>query len=61
MDKHNLELLRGPVSLASCADLSGQSGHVTLTSPALLRVRPRSLVIYMKNVNEYNYNKQVGR
>ena len=48
IDKHNLELLCAPVSFMSGTDVSGQSGIVTLTSPALLKIKPRSLVIYMK-------------
>ena len=48
IDKHNLELLCTPVSFMSGTDVSGQSGIVTLTSPALLKIKPRSLVIYMK-------------
>ena len=48
IDKHNLELLSAPVSFMSGTDVSGQSGIVTLTSPALLKIKPRSLVIYMK-------------
>lgn len=48
LKRHNLELLCAPVSLSSCMDVSGQSGTVTLNCPGLLRIRPRSLVIYMK-------------
>lgn len=49
LDKHNLELLCAPVSFMSGTDVSGQSGIITLTSPALLKIKPRSLVIYMKH------------
>ena len=48
LDKHKLQLLSSPVSLTSGGDVTGQSGVVTLTSPALLKIKPRSLVICLK-------------
>lgn len=49
---HNTEILCGPVNLASCLDLSDQSGTVTLTSPKLLRIRGRTLLVHIKALGE---------
>ena len=72
LDKHKLQLLSSPVSLATGGDVTGQGGVVTLTSPALLKIKPRSLVIYMKfdavnwkvsqcnNYYMHHYGKVIG-
>lgn len=49
---HNTEILCGPVNLASCLDLSDQSGTVTLTSPKLFRIRGRTLLVHIKALGE---------
>lgn len=49
---HNTEILCGPVNLASCLDLSDQSGIVTLTSPKLFRIRGRTLLVHIKALGE---------
>jgi hypothetical protein len=49
---HNTEILCGPVNLASCFDLSDQSGTVTLTSPKLFRIRGRTLLVHIKALGE---------
>lgn len=45
---HNTEILCGPISLASCLDLSEQGGTVTFTSPKLMKVRGRTLLVHIK-------------
>ena len=64
--------MSSPVSLATGGDVTGQGGVVTLTSPALLKIKPRSLVIYMKfdavnwkvsqcnNYYMHHYSKVIG-
>ncbi|XP_054283105.1 baculoviral IAP repeat-containing protein 6 [Macrosteles quadrilineatus] len=47
---HNTEILCGPVSLASCLDLSDQGGTVTFTSPKLFKFRGRTLLVHIKNL-----------
>ncbi|PSN56888.1 hypothetical protein C0J52_00682 [Blattella germanica] len=49
---HNTEILCGPVNLASCLDLSDQSGTVTLTSPKLFRIRGRTLLVHIKALGD---------
>ncbi|XP_059477801.1 baculoviral IAP repeat-containing protein 6 [Neocloeon triangulifer] len=48
--EHNTEVLCGPVNMMSSLDLSGLSGIVTLTSPALLVTRSRTLLIHIKAI-----------
>lgn len=48
LDKHNAEILCGPINIADCLDLAGTSGLVSLTSPQLLMSKPRSLLLHIK-------------
>lgn len=48
LDKHNAEILCGPVSISECLDLSRYGGLVSLTSPQLLLSKPRSLLLHIK-------------
>ncbi|XP_065342145.1 baculoviral IAP repeat-containing protein 6 isoform X6 [Cloeon dipterum] len=48
--EHNTEVLCGPVNMMSSLDLSGLSGIVTLTSPALLTTRSRTLLVHIKAI-----------
>lgn len=50
MRAQHAELLAGPVQLVSGLDLSGQGGVVTLTSPALIKYRSRTLLIHVKTM-----------
>lgn len=45
---HNTEILSGPINLASCLDLTDQSGTVTFSSPKLFKVRGRTLLVHIK-------------
>ena len=42
-ERHNAEILCGPVSVASCLDLSGNGGLITLASPQLLASKPKAI------------------
>lgn len=54
LSAHNAEILCGPISLASCLDLSDQSGTVTFSSLKLFRTRGRTFLIHMKAVADPN-------
>ncbi|KAK9728572.1 Inhibitor of Apoptosis domain [Popillia japonica] len=51
---HNADILAGPVDIASCLDLSDQSGCVTLTSPKLFKSRNRTLLLHIKAVSNFS-------
>jgi len=48
LENHNAEILCGPVNIADCLDLSGNSGLLSLTSPQLLLSKPRSFLLHIK-------------
>jgi len=48
LNKHNAEILSGPVNISDCLDLSRNGGLVSLTSPQLLLSKPRSLLLHIK-------------
>jgi baculoviral IAP repeat-containing protein 6 len=48
LQKHNAEILCGPVDLSNYVDLSGHGGIVTLTSSSLMRVKTRSFLLHIK-------------
>ncbi|KRT83410.1 hypothetical protein AMK59_4811 [Oryctes borbonicus] len=51
---HNADILAGPTDIASCLDLSDQSGCVTLTSPKLFKSRNRTLLLHIKAVSSFS-------
>ena len=59
LEKHNAEVLCGPVDLANSVDLSRHSGLVTLTSPQLLKVKARSLLLHIKALPSDKDNDKV--
>ncbi|XP_063222017.1 baculoviral IAP repeat-containing protein 6 isoform X2 [Bacillus rossius redtenbacheri] len=58
---HNTEVLCGPISLASCLDLSEHHGIITLSSPRLFKMRGRTLLLHMKAMGDgRDQTKDVG-
>ncbi|XP_039282031.1 baculoviral IAP repeat-containing protein 6 isoform X3 [Nilaparvata lugens] len=50
LETHNMEVLAGPINLASCLDLTEQGGTITFSSVKLFRVRSRTLLVHMKSL-----------
>ncbi|CAH1791767.1 unnamed protein product [Owenia fusiformis] len=48
LEKHNAEVLCGPVDVGPCVDLSGHNAVISLTSPMLLKVKSRSFLVHLK-------------
>ncbi|KAG1667328.1 Baculoviral IAP repeat-containing protein 6 [Nymphon striatum] len=51
LENYCAEILCGPVDLHSCIDMSGQSGIITLSSPALLKSKCRTFLLHIKALN----------
>nr|XP_022908652.1 baculoviral IAP repeat-containing protein 6 isoform X2 [Onthophagus taurus] len=58
---HNADILAGPIDLASCLDLSEQSGCVTLTSPKLFKSRNRTLLLHIKAVTNIARDEKASK
>lgn len=56
---HNADILAGPVNIASCLDLTEQSGVATLTSPKLFKSRNRTLLLHLRVV--YSKEEECNR
>ncbi|KAK3576772.1 hypothetical protein CHS0354_014586 [Potamilus streckersoni] len=61
LESHNAEILCGPINIASCLDLSGNCGQVSLTSPQLLLSKPRSFLLHIKGFQDKNDAPDKGK